>query len=164
VADPETTGKFFLHWIWRLTAQLGLVDAWLARGELVNARDACDVFAVHALATSDPYFRAVAWEAKARVAMAGKGWEEAGHHIDQALSALEGFEVPMAAWQVHATAREWHAQVGDARAAEAHGAAAEKNVFSIANSFAADEPLRKSLLSATRVRKLLAPVSGGVDA
>jgi hypothetical protein len=31
VIDPATTPKFFLHWYWRMNAQLGLADAWLAQ-------------------------------------------------------------------------------------------------------------------------------------
>ena len=154
VADARSNGKFFLHWIWRLTAQLGLTDAWLASGNLSNAREACDLFAASGLAAPDPHLRALAWDAKARVAMASQSWEEAREHIDRAVSALEGFAVPMAAWQVHATAREWHVHAGDDRTAETHRAASERHLLAVVDSFAADEPLRASLLAAAPVRRL----------
>ena len=38
VVDPKKIPKFFLHWCWRLNAQLGLADAWLASGKLPSRR------------------------------------------------------------------------------------------------------------------------------
>jgi predicted oxidoreductase (fatty acid repression mutant protein) len=34
VSDPEVTAKFFVHWIWRLTAQLETGNAWLLSGNI----------------------------------------------------------------------------------------------------------------------------------
>ena len=150
VVDPRATGKFFLHWMWRLTAQLGSTEAWLVAGNLSKAREACDLVAAGALAAPDPHFRALAWNAKARVAMASQGWEEAREDLDRALSAIEGFAVPIAAWQVNATAREWHAHAGDRQTAETHRAAAEGHLLAVADSFPSDEPLRATLLAAPR--------------
>jgi len=156
VVDPRTIGKFFLHWLWRMTAQLGLIQAWMAAGDVNRARAGCDLFLNSALRTSDPHFRAVAWDAKARVAMFVRSWDEAREHIDHALSELEGFTVPMAAWPVHATAHDWHSHAGNIEAAETHRAAAERYVMNVADSFPDDEPLRNSFLTAPQVRRMLA--------
>src|SRR5262249_29186236 len=34
----DTIPKFFLHWYWRMNSQLGLSEAWLAAGNVRNAR------------------------------------------------------------------------------------------------------------------------------
>src|SRR5262249_3083539 len=39
VLDPQLTPRFFLHWYWRLQAQLGIANAWLAAADLTNARN-----------------------------------------------------------------------------------------------------------------------------
>ncbi len=155
IADPRSTRKFFLHWTWRLVAQLGLTDAWLAWANPDNARGSCDLLLANALATPDPLFRALAWETKARVAMASQNWEQAREDVARALSALEGFAVPVAAWQVHATACKLHAHAGDRGTAEAHRDAAKRHIEAIADSLVADEPLRASFLSALSVRTVL---------
>jgi hypothetical protein len=145
-----------LHWIWRITAQLGLFDAWLASGNLENASDASELLVEATENTADPHFRALAWDAKARLAMRSQAWTEARGFIDRAFSALENFAVPMAAWQIHATASEWHAHTGDSRAAERHRASAERHIRDIAHSLSSGEPLRASFLDAAPVRKVLA--------
>src|SRR5260370_42582873 len=61
VRDPETTPKFFLHWFWRMTAQLGLSNVWLASGDLAKARGEADAFLESALSTAGPHVQAPAW-------------------------------------------------------------------------------------------------------
>jgi tetratricopeptide (TPR) repeat protein len=155
VADSRSDGKFFLHWAWRMTAQLGLSDTWLAAEDLGNARNTCDLFRGSALSTSDPYFRALAWDRMARLAMLSKDSDAAQGYVDQALSVVKDFVVPMAAWQVNATAHDWNLQAKRDRAAAAHRTAAVRHILSIANSFAADEPLRASFLAAAPVQRIL---------
>jgi hypothetical protein len=62
VRNPELTPKFFLHWIWRMTAQLGLSNVWLLSGNILNARLEADLFLESALSTADPHMQALAWE------------------------------------------------------------------------------------------------------
>src|SRR4029450_6994803 len=103
VLDPTTTPKFFLHWYWRMNAQLGLADAWLAAGKLQNARTEADRFLDAASSTSEPNLLARAWEAEARVAMAAKDWKRAERNIESALAIVAKFDIPTTAWRVHAT-------------------------------------------------------------
>ena len=44
VLDPKKSPKFFLHWYWRMNAQLGLSNVWLASGNLRKARLEADRF------------------------------------------------------------------------------------------------------------------------
>jgi len=70
VRDPKITPKFFLHWFWRMTAQLGLSNVWLSAGNLASAGGEADSFLESALSTADPHIQALAWEMKTRIAMA----------------------------------------------------------------------------------------------
>lgn len=153
--DPDVTSKFFAHRIWRMTAQLGLMDTWLQMGDIAKANHEADVFLKAALGTADPHLQALAWEMKTRVAMAQKDWVAASKYTEQALAIVEKFEVPVAAWQVHATAWELYGQKQDNEAAEAHRKRAEAEILALANSFDSNEPLRKTFLAAAQVRRIL---------
>ena len=155
VRDPEVTPKFFQHWIWRMTAQLGLSNVWLQSGSILNARLEADGFLESALSTADPHLQALAWEMKTRVAMAEKDWMGARGYVQQALAIVDKFEVLVAGWQVHATAWHLYQQAKDKEVAERHLARAEAYILKIVNSFANDEPLRESFLSTRPVARIL---------
>jgi tetratricopeptide (TPR) repeat protein len=148
VRDSSITPKFFLHWYWRMHAQLGSSRAWLKARDLVNARREADHFLQSALSTADPNLRILAWELKAQVAMAENDWDGAETSIQKALVVLEKFAVPMAAWRVHATACEYYRRMKNDETAEKHRTRAEALIRLLANSFDEGEPLRESLLAA----------------
>ena len=153
-ADPRPRRKFFAHWTWRMTAQLGLCDAWLGKGDLDQAAAASRMLLADVLATSDPWLRALARDASARVAMARRDWNAAQADLHDALSLVGRFSVPGAAWQVHATASEWHRHANDGSQARAHLTAARSHISAVADSFDAHEPLRRSFIEAAPVRKV----------
>jgi DNA-binding winged helix-turn-helix (wHTH) protein/tetratricopeptide (TPR) repeat protein len=155
VRDPATTPKFFLHWFWRMTAQLGLSNVWLASGHLAKAHDEADAFLESTLSTADPHVQALAWEMKTRIAIAEGEWKAAADHLREALSIVERFVVPVAAWQVHATAWDFYRHAKNDAAAESNRASAEAHILAIANSFIGDDPLRRSFLSAPSARRVL---------
>ena len=155
VGNPQITPKFFMHWTWRMTAQLGLSEVSLKSEDLANARSEAEVFLESALSIANPYFQTLAWEIKSRIAIAEQDWRGAQKHVEQALAVLEQFEVPVAAWRVHGTAWDLYMHAKDAKVAETHRARAEAHILSIANSFAPDEPLRQSFLAAAPVRRIL---------
>jgi tetratricopeptide (TPR) repeat protein len=155
VRDPQRTPKFFLHWFWRMTAQLGSSNVWLASGNLAKARAEADAFLESALATADPHVQALAWEMKTRIAIAEEAWDAAADDLHEALSIVESFAVPVAAWQVHATAWDLYRHAKNDVAAERNRASAEAHILAIANSFLSDDPLRRSFLSAPPVRRVL---------
>ena len=160
VRDPQITPKFFLHWVWRMMSQLGLSEAWMQSGNIPNARDNADGFLESALATRDPYLHALAWEIKARVAMAEKDWKPAKEYIENALTILDRFEVPVAGWQVHATAWDLYRHAKDDKRAEINRVKAEAYILKLANSFEGDEPLRTRFLAAAAVSRITAPPRG----
>jgi DNA-binding winged helix-turn-helix (wHTH) protein/tetratricopeptide (TPR) repeat protein len=155
VRDPERTPKFFLHWFWRMTAQLGLSNVWLSSGNLPKASCEANAFQESALLTADPHIQALAWEMKTRIAIAEQAWEAAANHLHEALSLVERFEIPVAAWQVHSTAWDFYRHAKNEAAGEQNRSLAETHILAIANSFTSDDPLRKSFLSAPPVRRVL---------
>jgi DNA-binding winged helix-turn-helix (wHTH) protein/tetratricopeptide (TPR) repeat protein len=155
ILDKEVTPKFFLHWYWRLQAQLGLGNAWLASGHLMNARAEASRFLESALSTADPNLQALAWDLAARVAMAEENWAAGEKDIEEALTILDRFQVPTVAWRIHTTAREMSRHAKKNREAERHRERAVEYIRALANSFAPDEPLRESFLAAIPVGLIL---------
>jgi tetratricopeptide (TPR) repeat protein len=154
VRDFRTTPKFFLHWHWRLHAELGATEARLSAGDLENARREADGFLGSALSIADPNMRALAWEMKSRVAGAEKDYNGAKEYIHNALAILDRFHIPVAAWRVHATAWDFYSYAEEHERAEGHRTRAKELIMRIADSFERDEPLRELLLAAPPVRHL----------
>ncbi len=155
--EDMTNQKFYLYWYWRMQAQHGLSGAWLAAGEIANARREADRFLEAALSTEDPNLQSRAWEMKARIAIATAVWADAEQFLSHALEILTRFDVPMA-WQVHATARNLYRELRRSERAEQHRRAAEAAIRTIADSFAPDEHLREIFLNAAPVRQILSNV------
>ena len=155
VLDVKKTPKSFLHWYWRMNAQLGLTNVWLASKDLRKARTAADGFLQSALSTAEPNLHALAWEVAARVAMAEQDWQSAEHNIENSLAVLQQFDIPTTAWRVHVTRSDLYGQVKQDAEAEAHRARAEAIIRALANSFAKDEPLRETFLAAPMLRRTL---------
>jgi len=87
--------------------------------------------------------------------MAEQDWMGAREYLQQAVVIVETFEVLVAAWQVHATAWQFYRHTKEDKPAEASRGRAEACILKIANSFARDEPLRASFLSAPAVARVL---------
>ena len=68
---------------------------------------------------------------------------------------MKGFEVPLAAWRVHATAAALYKRMGKSDVAEQHRALSRATILQLANSLPADEPLRSTFLSAPAVVQVL---------
>jgi DNA-binding winged helix-turn-helix (wHTH) protein/tetratricopeptide (TPR) repeat protein len=155
VQDLGAHTKFFMHWEWRMMAQLESSNAWLLSGNIANARSAADGFLESALSTADPHLQALAWDLKTRVAMAENDFEGARGCIQQALGIVDRFEILVAAWQVSATAWQLYQHVREHKTAETNRERAETCILTTANSFAPDEPLRATFLDAAPVRRIL---------
>jgi tetratricopeptide (TPR) repeat protein len=142
-------------WVWRMPLESALTEFWLAKGDLIQARQQAESFLKTALATAERTWQALAWEANARVAMAELDLTRAQDCIAKALSAMEGFEVPLAGWRVHATAFELYQNSGNRDLAERHLALSRETVMKLANSLPTEEPLRETYLSAPVICKIL---------
>ena len=142
-------------WYWRMPLEAALTDLWLAQGDLAPARPQAERFLQVTLATAERTWQALAWDANTRVAMAESNMARAHECLTNALSTMEDFEVPLAAWRVHATAAALYAGTGNSVAAAHHQARSHATLLTLANSLAADEPLRTTFLSAPAVANIL---------
>jgi len=155
VRDSRITRRFFLHWYWRMQAELGTTEALLHAGDLPGARRQAASFLESALSAPDPNTRVLAWEIGSRIAQTENDWNGAGVFIENALAILEEFDVPLVAWKAHRTAWKLRMQEGRRTQADAHRARARDLIYGMADSFEPAEPLRQSLLSAPEVVDLL---------
>ena len=140
-------------WYWRMPLESGLTELCLAEGNLTQARPQAERFLSLTLTTAERTWQALAWEANARVALAELDAPRAQECIAKALSTMEGFELPLAGWRVHATAFELCRNAGDRDSAERHRALSRETIMKLANSLPAEEPLRQIFLSAPMVRE-----------
>ncbi len=142
-------------WYRRILIKSALTELWLAKGDLAQARPEAETFLKIALVTEERTWRALAWEARARVAMAELDLTRAQGCIAEALSTMEGFELPLAGWRVHGAAFELYQSSGHRDLAERHLALSRRTIMKLADSLPAQEPLRQIFLSAPLVRKTL---------
>jgi tetratricopeptide (TPR) repeat protein len=154
VLDFQTTPRFFLHWHWRMQAQLGVTQAWLYAGDLDNAHREADAFLESALSTAEPNLRARAWEIKSRIARAEMDHQGAMEYIEKALAILNNFDIPVTAWHVHRTAADLFGDQGTHQKAGRQRTRAKELIMRIADSFEPGEPLREAFLSAPPIRRI----------
>ena len=153
--DRETAA-----WVWRMPLESALTELWLAKGDLAQARAQAERFLAITLATAEHTWQALAWEVKARVAMAELDLTRAQDCIVSGLSSMEGFEVPLAAWRVHATAAELYRRTESRDLWKRHLALSRETIMKLANSLPPEESLRHIFLSAPKIRKIV--LHGGV--
>jgi hypothetical protein len=144
-----------LDWYSRFWQRWTLTNLWLSKGDLSRARDEAELFVANASATPERTWQALAWDAHARIALASGDLPGAQDSIGRALTAIEGFEVPVAAWQAHATAADIARARGDGRAANQHRQASRNILLSLAASLEPHEELRRTFLAAPAVAAVL---------
>lgn len=141
-------------WQLSMPLQWGFTDACLAKGDLTQARLEAERFLKVTLVSEERTWRALAFEANARVGIAEGDLARALDCIKQATQEMEGFEAPLAAWRIHATASKLYENLGERDSAETHRELSRVTIMKIANSMPPDEPLRKIFLSASPIRNI----------
>jgi hypothetical protein len=121
-------------WYWKMLLESGFTAAWLGKGELGQARVSAERFLEVTQQTSEHTWQALAWDAIARVAMAQHDSQSAQVCIINALTAMDGYEVPLAHWRVHGTAFELYERMEDKKAAEEHRQLSCATIMKLANS------------------------------
>ncbi|HKN16701.1 MAG TPA: AAA family ATPase [Candidatus Sulfotelmatobacter sp.] len=144
-----------LGWYWHVPLELAFAEAWLANGDLQQAKAHAEKLLDIALANPERTWQALAWEVSTRIAIAQGDLQRARELIAKALSAINGFDVPLAAWRVHATTAELHQNSGNRKSAEDHLRLSRETLLKLANSLPSESPLRETFLSSTRIRKTL---------
>lgn len=93
----------------------------------------------------------MAWEASARVALAGSDLQQGQECIRKAIAVVEGFDLPLAFWRVHATAMQLFPEN-----AEEHHRLAAGVVLRLAESLKEFPQSRDIFLSSKSVRNIAA--------
>jgi hypothetical protein len=89
--------------------------------------------------------------------MAGGDHHRARTCIDKALSAMEGFEVPLAVWRVHASAAELEGRGEISARRNVTASLGGATALTLANSLVDHERLRDTFLAAPPVRMIIDP-------
>jgi tetratricopeptide (TPR) repeat protein len=109
-----------LHWYWRIAVEWVLAQLWISRGYPARAgRHATDLLALTA-GGGQATWRALALEVVAQIAMCERNLSRAREHITEALSIVERFEIPAAAWRIQALAAKFFESAGDSSSAQHH--------------------------------------------
>jgi DNA-binding winged helix-turn-helix (wHTH) protein len=143
-------------WYTRMMIGSALTDLWLEQGDNEQARRHAAQFLDSTLATAERTWQALAWEVSARVARASGDLSRARDCVTKALAAMEGFDVPLAAWRVHATAAGILESLRDPVSAERHRTLSRSTIQKVANSLPPTSPLRRTFLSAPPVARVVA--------
>jgi DNA-binding winged helix-turn-helix (wHTH) protein len=145
-----------LDWYWRMQLESGLAELWIAKQDLSLARPQAQRFLDATLSTEERTWQALAWETSARVALIESGTKRATECIVKALSAIQGFEAPLAAWRVHATAAALYDREKNRELAEHHRDLSRATILSLADSLPQASSLRTTFLSS----RIVAPIIG----
>jgi tetratricopeptide (TPR) repeat protein len=124
VRDPAATPNFFAHWYWRVQAHVGATRAALQAGDVEHAGIEASELTRVALSTDDPNLHALAWEARAQVAMAESDQHDAAQYLDRAFAALTRFDAPISTWRVHGAAWDLYRRTAQLELAATHRASA----------------------------------------
>jgi tetratricopeptide (TPR) repeat protein len=160
--DQMNSQKIMMDWYYRMPLELALTEVWLGKKDLIRARQEAERFLNTATATAERTWQALAWEVNARVAVAEIDLKRAQDCVSRALGAMEGFEVPLAGWRVHATAAEVSQGAEDTESSQRHREISRVAILKLANSLTPEDPLQKTFLSALSVTKILAEHVGDV--
>jgi DNA-binding winged helix-turn-helix (wHTH) protein len=156
-ARSEMDRQPVIHdWYCRMILAQALTELRLAQDDVIEAAAEAERFLALTLATAEHTWQALAWEASARVAMTQGDHRRARTCIDGALAAMEGFEVPLAAWRVHASAAELERRLRNPRVVTWHRAISRAMVLALAKSLVDHESLRETFLGAPAVRPIIA--------
>jgi DNA-binding winged helix-turn-helix (wHTH) protein/tetratricopeptide (TPR) repeat protein len=131
-----------MDWYWRLALEWGMVGALIANGDHATALSHAERLCGLAVQTDERAWQALAWEARARAALACGATAESIGHVANALAACEQVKVPLAEWRVHATGAMAYKAAGDLRRARTHhrlGAAIRSR---LADTLPEGDPLR----------------------
>jgi hypothetical protein len=113
------------------------------------------------LATDEGTLRAQALEARARLAIAEGDLKCAQDCLGRALQSIEGFKAPLVQWKVYATASDLQKRLGNSDLSKRHRELSCNAIRKLADSLPADDPLRKTFLSAPPVARVLGNIAAG---
>jgi DNA-binding winged helix-turn-helix (wHTH) protein len=132
--------RILMDWIWKLPLQLGFAELCLASGDAPAARAEAEAFLAHAATTSERTWIARAHDVRARIALAERDKPTARRHIALGIAEMDGYEVPLAEWRLHALASQVNKEPGE-------GDKAREVILRLAGSLDDEPELRDTFLS-----------------
>jgi tetratricopeptide (TPR) repeat protein len=136
-----------MDWIWHMHLHHALGEYWLARGDPVRAQRDAEETRARADQWGERTYQALARRTLAEVALARHDWDQAEAELSQALLLLDGNELPLAEWRVHATAAQLHRRRRCRTAANQSRARSLAVLRRLANSLGPDDTLRQHMLN-----------------
>jgi DNA-binding winged helix-turn-helix (wHTH) protein len=120
---------------------------WLEIGDLARAQEeAARLYEISVL-PPERTFLALSHRLLAKIATAGKKFDEARVHVSRAVAIVEQSDLPLAAWRVYATAASLHEAAGEPAQAAAFRRLSRQVIDRLSESIGEDEPLRRKLLA-----------------
>jgi tetratricopeptide (TPR) repeat protein len=122
-----------------------LSEYYVGIGDLPHARAAADRLHAYTSGAPDRNHLALAYGARAKIAMAEENFQEAGRHLDQAFDTLGTAYFPLAAVRIHLLAAEFYWRTGDVASAARQRNNYEAVVLRLAGNFDAGDAMMVSL-------------------
>jgi DNA-binding winged helix-turn-helix (wHTH) protein/tetratricopeptide (TPR) repeat protein len=141
----------------RPALEWAFVEAFLAAGDMTMADLHHRRWVTAAERIGEVTLQGLAWEAGARIALAKNDAIDARRCLSSAFLAIEGYEAPLAAWKIHASAAEAGDLLGDNAVADNHRRVSAAIVLALAQSLPEMDPTRNALLSSPRAKRVLLP-------
>ena len=161
VGEEMDRQRQLLDWYRRLLQRWALAGLWLSMGELGRAREEGELLVADACATEERTWQALAWDVNARTALAGGDPRGARDLIERGLAAIDGIEVPVAAWQVHTTAAEVFQALRETDRARSHRESSRDTMLRLAASLDTYEASRRTFLTSPAIVRVLDPTAAG---
>lgn len=155
VCGRSVCPKVFMDWYWRIIARWGLAHACLDLGDIKRAKIETEALFEATNTCGNVELSALAWDASARVAMAGGDDPFADESLRNAFRLLDNGRAPIVAWRIYATASNLARRKREPGAAEEHRKAAFNIIAGLGDSYQTGHPLRETLLSARPLSRLL---------
>jgi DNA-binding winged helix-turn-helix (wHTH) protein len=141
--------RILMDWIWKLPLQYGFAELCLAEGNIRAARAEVDLMFSLVSQTAERTWIALAHYMRARVSFAEGNDQSARSEVMAGLALADKWEMPVAAWRLHAFAAE--IQMG-----EDHGIQAGDAILKIARSMDNEDDLKTHFLSAPPIKAIVA--------
>ena len=125
----------------------------LLTGDIAQARTRAIQLRDYAAPAPDRNHLALAYGLLARIAFVAGDVEEARAQLAAALATLDNANLPLAAWRIYLTAAEICEGLGEVAKALEYRGLFENVIQTLAQNFAAEDPLRASLLAALDTRR-----------
>ncbi|MES1149391.1 MAG: hypothetical protein ABUL53_09425, partial [Bradyrhizobium guangdongense] len=124
----------------------------LLTGDIALARRAADELYAYVARAPDLNHLAQAHGLRARIAIAAGHRDEALSHLTNGFSIVDKENFPLAAWRVYDSAAEIFTAIGDAKRAATYRNRFADVIRTLADNFAPDDRLYKSLMAALATR------------